>query len=470
MRLEYANVQLKHQNAEASMPLILPVHVVCNTDDNVIFQNISANSRACSDWQQLEDEHDRVAVICGSGPSLADTLDDILELQEAGAVIFALNGAAKWLHEQGVWADYQVLLDARAETAQLVFPLVGKHLLASQVHPDTLALCPNARLWQLQVQGIDLLLPEHEEGYCQIGGAASVGNTATCLAFAMGFRKLELFGYDSCHRDGKGHAFLQKMNEGDPCAVVQFWGREYTASLTMKLQAEKFMDTSRALEAHGVTINVHGSGLLPDMWRAPRETLAERDKYERMWAIDGYRELAPGELCAEEFLALAKPHGATVIDFGCGTGRGALKIHEAGSPVIAMDFSENCLDAAAKVLPFIRHDLTEPVGLWAPYGYCTDVMEHIPTADVERVLENVLAAADTVYFQIATVEDAFGQVIGETLHLTVRPHAWWKSLLASRARVIWEAEEPYASRFLVQSLKEQPWMDSQKQKASLLTA
>ena len=40
-----------------------------------------------------------------------------------------------------------------------------------------------------------------------------------------------------------------------------------------------------------------------------------------------YRKDAPGEKVAHEFLAQAKPKGgASVLDLGCGTGRGGLNL------------------------------------------------------------------------------------------------------------------------------------------------
>ncbi len=453
MLLPYANLTIKHQNPGASLPLILPVHVVCNTADDEIFENIRANSHARGDWQKLIPEHDGVAVLCGSGPSLADTIEDIRAHRAKGHVIYALNGAAKFLHERGITADYQVLIDARAQTASLVGP-AKQHLFASQCHPDCFTAAPNARLWHLQVQGMDAYLPPYEAGYCLIGGAASVGNTATCLAYAMGFRDLHLYGYDSCHRDGAGHAFHQKMNDGDPCAVVMFGGKEYTASLTMKLQAEKFMDTSRALRQMGCRISVHGSGLLPDMFNAPREQMAEAEKYGRLWQHAEYREHSPGELCAQKFLAVAKPEGL-VIDFGCGTGRASLRLRDAGLPVLLMDFTDNSRDMDAMGLPFVQHDLTQPMEWRAPYGFCTDVMEHIPPGDVETVIRNVMGAARTVFFQISTIPDSMGAVIGQDLHLTVRPHSWWRDLFVSLGySVEWEEEQDIAALFLVSQPQE----------------
>jgi len=59
------------------------------------------------------------------------------------------------------------------------------------------------------------------------------------------------------------------------------------------------------------------------------------------------------------------------------------------------------------------------------YGFCCDVMEHIPTEFTMLVLYRILSSCKTTWFQIALVPDNCGQLIGETLHLTVRPFTWW---------------------------------------------
>jgi hypothetical protein len=65
---------------------------------------------------------------------------------------------------------------------------------------------------------------------------------------------------------------------------------------------------------------------------APSVVVTHRDtevlKYSRLWETPQYRAVAPGEIFAEKFLVHTNPKvGAHVIDFGCGTGRGALKLH-----------------------------------------------------------------------------------------------------------------------------------------------
>lgn len=189
------------------------------------------------------------------------------------------------------------------------------------------------------------------------------------------------------------------------------------------------------------------------------EVNPEQAKYEKMWQHEAYRRVIPGAQVAEQFLRVAKPRsGSTVIDFGAGTGEGALTIviladalFRAPVRVHMLDFAANCLDAdvrkalttQAHVLEFSQHDLTKPVTISAPYGFCTDVMEHIPPEDVDRVLTNILQAAQHVFFQISCVEDACGVMIGEKLHLTVQPPAWWKKKFEDLGCTIhyWQAAE-----------------------------
>jgi hypothetical protein len=448
MQLPYANVQIKHWNPGATMPLIMPVHLICNTSDEQIYKNIRENSRNHGDWLRLEDAHDGVAILCGSGPSLADCLDEIREKIKAGGKVFALNGAAKFLNERGIFPDYQVILDPRPETADLVGP-AKEHLFASQVSPQTFSRMPTARLWQLQVENIDSLLPEYDRSYCLVGGAASVGNTATCLVYAMGYRNLQIFGYDSSNKGGNSHAFHQKMNDGDPMCVVNFAGKEYTCSLTMKLQAEKFQTTSRILKGYGVHIEVHGYGLLPDMFNSKMENLSEQEKYFRMWTYPQYRDLAPGEDCVDKFIEIVKPSGV-IIDFGCGTGRGALKLTNLGYQVLLIDFASNCRDDSTTHLPFIQWDLSEPMTFRAEHGYCTDVMEHIPPEQVDSVIKNILSCVKDAFFQISLVPDNLGELIDHALHLSVHPHEWWVEKFESLGfRVTWSENQGASSLYHV---------------------
>ena len=172
----------------------------------------------------------------------------------------------------------------------------------------------------------------------------------------------------------------------------------------------------------------------PNVIVASNKTL-EQIKYEKMWEIDDYRIVAPGEQSASIFLQQAHPlPDSTCIDFGCGTGRGGLMIALMGNMIVKLvDFAENALDEEVRNacvtqptrISWVQADLNQPIPVTASYGYCTDVMEHIPPAEVNTVLKNILRSANHVFFQISTEDDVMGERIGEPLHLSINPYEWW---------------------------------------------
>lgn len=193
----------------------------------------------------------------------------------------------------------------------------------------------------------------------------------------------------------------------------------------------------------------------------------EAIKYGTLWELPEYRAYSPGEQYAQLFLSIARPkRGAHVIDFGCGTGRGALMLAVLGGCKVTMvDFVRNCLDpeiqealtTQAHALQFVKADLERPLPVAAEYGFCCDVMEHIPGARVDQVLDNILHAAQHVFFSIATKDDACGKLIGEPLHMTVQSYGWWLQKLAQRDAVVhWSKEEDGACFFYVTA-----WQDGQ---------
>lgn len=174
-------------------------------------------------------------------------------------------------------------------------------------------------------------------------------------------------------------------------------------------------------------------------------------KYGRLWEMPDYRKVSFGEHAAPKFLAQARPvPGAEVIDFGCGPGRAGLLMATLGRMKVTMvDFVRNCLDpevrealtTQAEVLRFVKADLEQPLSVVAEYGFCADVLEHIPPDKVDQVLDNILKAARHVYFTIATTADQMGALIGEPLHLTVQPFSWWLRKFNDRGAVIHWSEE-----------------------------
>lgn len=244
-----------------------------NTADSQLFANALAALRRGLPELAMQANRPEPAVICGGGPSLGDedSLDTILKLQSMGATVFALNNSAQLLAENGIRADYQIVLDARPGNAVFVaHDRADTLLLASQCHADVFdtALNRGAKvlLWNHgSIEYGEQLKKElgRKEPLLVLGGSHTVGLCGMVVAWAMGHDRLHLFGYDSSHRGIKGHAYDQPMNAKDDLIQVAVYNRTFTASVAMAAQARAFPALAQTLAEKGVEIHTHGDGLLP---------------------------------------------------------------------------------------------------------------------------------------------------------------------------------------------------------------
>lgn len=177
---------------------------------------------------------------------------------------------------------------------------------------------------------------------------------------------------------------------------------------------------------------------------------AERSKYEQIWTdVPEYRDYSPGLENVQHFLDVLSPkRGQSLIDIGCGAGVAGLEFAAHGLKVSYLDITD------AALLPEVPRERFIKTALWdnwfdsAPiaveldvrsgfnYGYCCDVMEHIPTEFAMLVAARIIAACDTTWFQIAFFHDGHGAAIGKPLHLTVQPFEWWLDRLENIGDVI----------------------------------
>jgi 2-polyprenyl-3-methyl-5-hydroxy-6-metoxy-1,4-benzoquinol methylase len=157
---------------------------------------------------------------------------------------------------------------------------------------------------------------------------------------------------------------------------------------------------------------------------------AEREKYRTMWAFDSYRERSPGlRFLADALKKLSPMPASSIVDLGCGTGRVSAELQRLGFDVTGVDIADNaCTEFTGPFVTASLWSLPEDLGRFQ-YGFCADVLEHIPTERVAQTLASIAGHASTVYFQIANFVCHEGDKIGEHLHLTVKPLAWWRTML-----------------------------------------
>jgi SAM-dependent methyltransferase len=173
----------------------------------------------------------------------------------------------------------------------------------------------------------------------------------------------------------------------------------------------------------------------------------ERSTYEAMWAVPDYATASPGEQLVPTFLEMAgitKPHKQTVLDAGCGSGKGAMQLRAAGFEVMLADLTPSGLLPEVQDLPFFEMALWDPVPVWRRYlfgrkfdwVYCCDVLEHVPPTFAMLVVSRLLEASrHGVFLSIALQEDNFGVWAGRPLHLCVQSFVQWRDQLNELGRV-----------------------------------
>jgi hypothetical protein len=158
----------------------------------------------------------------------------------------------------------------------------------------------------------------------------------------------------------------------------------------------------------------------------------EREKYAAVWSLPQYHNTSPGKRHAELFGRMVQPErGLSVLDIGCGAGEGGKALKELhGLNVEYLDQVK-----VGSLAPFIEQPLWKPITAKFSYGYCCDVMEHIPTEFTMLCVRNMLDACEQVFFSISFQHDHFGAYVGEALHLTVKPFTWWRDCLGEMGQL-----------------------------------
>ncbi len=251
-----------------------------NVSDDFAYDNIAINSNRDLEWFSGFREQKGAVIIVGGGPSMRDSLQAIKDHKRRGAKVVTVNNALAYLHDRGITPDVHVMLDAREENIKFVenAPKSVRYFLASQVNPCVFDALEGHKvvLWHSGMHDgarmREIVAPWYDEGPNQkpvifVPGGGTVGLRALNLAWLSGYRKIHLYGFDSCYHDDAHHAYAQPLNDGDSTMMVAVAGKEYRCAPWMARQAIEFQENYLSLRDQGVKVFAHGRGLIPDMWR-----------------------------------------------------------------------------------------------------------------------------------------------------------------------------------------------------------
>jgi len=214
-------------------------------------------------WLERVPAHELHAVLIGGGPSLNQSIEEIRNHRQQGHSLFAINNSSAWLKEHGINFDAHVMFHARIEHASFVPSDENiTHYYSSTCHPDIFEKASGKIVvWHPAIPGIDALFKDDNRPKTLLEGSTA-GIQAIRLAYALGYRNIHLYGFDSCCNDnGDHHAYQQPENDKDRIFDVDIHDRNFSAASWMIAQTKEFVGLADTMIAEGCMITVYGDGL-----------------------------------------------------------------------------------------------------------------------------------------------------------------------------------------------------------------
>lgn len=247
------------KNEEILSPLVLTSEI-CETPENVR-RNIEAtlNRKYVRFNEYLADPHDGVISLCGSAPSFKQSYHQVK------GDVYACNAAHDFLIERGIVPKYAMLWDAAELMTGMAKPNKDvKYLIASRCHESLFEQFSNSDVVVWHAEGdacLEDLLVKYNRREPMIGGGSAAVVRAMFVAFAMGYRKMHLFGVDGSFSEDETHVRKSLVDEPDMQVYVE--GKWFRTASWAALQAEDFKLIAPALRDAGTKITIYGDGMIP---------------------------------------------------------------------------------------------------------------------------------------------------------------------------------------------------------------
>jgi uncharacterized Rossmann fold enzyme len=424
---------------------------------DTLLDNIRANVSAGDYTSLYEGAYDErtFVMVCG-GPSLERHLEEIRakSLDREKYLIVCSNMTGGYLLEHGITPHVHFILDPQEKKKYDVAPsktsTETQYWINVACHQAVFAalkeqgITPYAFLADFDVEGkavqaVKDSIQPGKDGMMAIQGGTMAGLRAMNLADALGFRKMEYYGFDAtvAVADGRARPYAYEKKRGEAIIEIQCdrCQEKFDTTLIFQKQVNEFLLWRGHMP--WLEVEIIGGGLIAH-YKAHVEALEKKDRSAKRFTEEYaaiQRELhdeGSYGVSGQHYIPtifhgisqLAKRHGSvSVLDYGSAGGK-TMKLvrNQLWIPPTVVD---TCYD------PFVEEFAAEPAP--ADFVICTDVLEHVEPECTEAVLDHIAALTKCMaFFTICLVPATKTLSDGRNAHINLRDSEYWLKQIKRR--------------------------------------
>lgn len=245
----------------------LTLECVLNTNEDKIRENITENLKLTCPRIWPHKIQETPVCICAGGPSLLDSIEEIRQKQIDGAKVIACANVAHVLHANGIRPNAHVILDAKPRNAEFVLPDVETtFFIASQCDPEVFRRAEKTgnKIYMFHAVNNDeefQCIKDVEEMWVPVQGGSTITMRTIRLFTLLGYQNFDIYGWDSCLRDGRHHAYEQPDADKHRVFKLSVEDKLFKVTPWMIGQAFEFIDFIKMF-CMNINLNVHGDGLI----------------------------------------------------------------------------------------------------------------------------------------------------------------------------------------------------------------
>lgn len=269
----------------------IQVKPVDSVDKGEQLQHIAENSKALQKWIGCYQAHTKTAIFVSAGPTVPQFLEEIKKKQDEGATIFTVKHAFPVLKKAGINPDWTVILDPRPVDGKSTHGIIrtdlfadakprDRFLFATMTHPSVRKVLEEkgAQLygWHAHTNATVQAKPAaFDTGTVVMGGTCSA-TRIPMLAFVMGFRRFEFYGYDFFYPEDT------KQDDVKQSFMKVTLGAEQKSYLTTGELVAAMQDLgqwNKWLVDNRITVTFHGDGAGKAIWEQTVNNYKQPEEY-----------------------------------------------------------------------------------------------------------------------------------------------------------------------------------------------